>query len=114
MVHCSDKATQEDYSLTHKRSVHEGVKFSCDQCNYKAKWKSSLRKHIKSIHEGVKFPCNQCEYKATKNDTLLTHIRSVHLGVKFPLGCSLFEKNDLNLTDIKSCVLFTELGRIVV
>ena len=32
----------------------------------------------------------------------------------FPIGWSLFLKIDLNLMDIKSCVLFTELGRIVV
>ena len=30
------------------------------------------------------------------------------------IGWSLFLKIDLNLMDIKSCVLFTELGRIVV
>ena len=30
------------------------------------------------------------------------------------LGWSLFLKIDLNFMDIKSCVLFTELGRIVV
>ena len=32
----------------------------------------------------------------------------------YPLGWSLFLKVDLNFMDIKSCVLFTELGRIVV
>ena len=30
------------------------------------------------------------------------------------LGCSLFLKSDLNFMDIKSCALFTELGRLVV
>ena len=26
----------------------------------------SLLTHIKSIHEGVEFPCEQCDYKATQ------------------------------------------------
>ena len=32
----------------------------------------------------------------------------------YTLGCSLFLKSDLNFMDIKSCALFTELGRLVV
>ena len=47
--------------------------------------KGSLRKHIKTIHEGVKFPCEQCDYKATQKGDLLRHIKSKHQGVKFNL-----------------------------
>ena len=45
--------------------------------------------------------------------SIFIKICAVHLSV-CPLGWSLFLKIDLNLMDIKSCVLFTELGRIVV
>ena len=34
----------------------EGVKFACDQCDYKARMKWNLSRHIKSLHEGIKFP----------------------------------------------------------
>ena len=59
-------------------SKHQEVKFSCEQCDYKAVQKGHLLTHIKSIHEGVKFPCEQCDYKATQKGNLLKHINSFH------------------------------------
>merc|ERR1712082_589801 len=44
----------------HKESVHEGVKYQCNQCHYQATQQSSLKKHKESVHEGVKYQCNQC------------------------------------------------------
>ena len=46
----------------HNKSVHEGVKYPCDQCNYKATWSSTLQQHLKSVHEGIKYSCDQCNY----------------------------------------------------
>ena len=60
--------------LNHIKSVHQGVKFSCNQCNYKARQKGHLLRHRKSMHEGVKFSCDQCNYDATKKNSLLTHM----------------------------------------
>merc|ERR1711953_318395 len=31
------------------------------KCEFETKWTSYLKTHIKSIHEGKKFKCNQCE-----------------------------------------------------
>ena len=41
-------------------------RFNCDQCQSKFTEKHSLITHIQSIHEGVKYACNQCDYQATK------------------------------------------------
>ena len=35
-------------------------------------------KHNKSVHEKIKYPCNQCEYKATEKGHLKTHIELVN------------------------------------
>ena len=64
--------------LKHIKSIHEGVKFPCAQCDYTATDQNSLGRHIKSIHEGVKFPCDQCEFKATRKGNLLKHKKSRH------------------------------------
>ena len=68
------EGTQKGHLLSHIKSRHEGVKFPCDQCDYKATQKRILLTHIKSIHEGIKFPCDRCDYKATTKGNLLTHI----------------------------------------
>ena len=39
-----------------------GVKNGCDYCAYKATTKSRLQQHVKSIHEGVKYSCEFCDY----------------------------------------------------
>ena len=59
------------YTLLNNNMTNDGTP-------YKATWKSDLLKHIKSIHDGIKFPCDQCDYKATFKVNLLAHIRSKH------------------------------------
>ena len=48
---------------------------------YKAIEKSSLKTHVKSIHDGVKYSCEYCDYKATRKDNLQEHVKSIHDGV---------------------------------
>ena len=67
----------------HIQSVHEGLIYACDQCDYRARSKGCLKKHIQSVHEGLRFACDQCDYRATRKDYLTQHIRSVHEGVKY-------------------------------
>ena len=47
---------------THIKSIHEGQKFLCSNCEYK-----DLQRHIKSVHVGQWFPCmsniQHCDYK---------------------------------------------------
>ena len=60
-----DHCAKEQGSLRkHKQSLHEGVKYNCDQCSYQATEHCSLRKHKLSIHEGAKYNCDPCSYQA--------------------------------------------------
>ena len=40
---------------------------------------------IKSKHEGVKYLCEQCDYKATRCGNVLRHIEFKHEGVKYTI-----------------------------
>ena len=40
--------------------------FICDKCNYKGSSTQKLIIHKKSKHEGIKYLCDQCEYKSRK------------------------------------------------
>ena len=63
------------------KSIHDGVKFSCEYCEYKAATKRSLQNHVKSIHDGVKYSCEYCDFKATEKSNLQNHVKSIHDGV---------------------------------
>ena len=38
----------------------------------------SIKTHIQSKHEGIKYPCNQCDYRATTQSNFQRHIQSKH------------------------------------
>ena len=42
---------------------------------------SSLTIHLKSVHEGVIYGCNQCDYRATTQGNLTSHINLMHEGL---------------------------------
>ena len=76
-------ASQKTNLKRHKQSVHEGVKYPCNKCEYQATTKGALQRHQKSEHEGVKYSCNQCEYQAKEQDSLKRHQQSNHESVKY-------------------------------
>ena len=67
--------------VRHYRSIHEGVKFPCNQCDYHATDSGNLRKHIQYKHEGIKYPCYQCDYQAIQKNHLKRHIQSKHADI---------------------------------
>ena len=79
-----DYQANSQYQLTrHIQSKHEGVKYSCDKCDFQANRQENLKRHIQSIHEGIKYACDWCDYQAKRQDKLTKHINSKHEGVKY-------------------------------
>ena len=75
-------ATQQSHLITQQQTLHEGMQYSCDQCDYKSTHKSSLRRHQQSQHVGVRYDCDQCEYKATTQSDLRRHQQTQHDGMQ--------------------------------
>ena len=63
-------------------SAHGDVRYTCDQCDYKAIRKGDLKKHIDSVHRDVHYTCNQCDYKAKQKVNFNRHIDFVHGDVR--------------------------------
>ena len=63
--------------MRHIKTVHEGVKYPCTKCSYKATQTGDLQQHIKSVHEGFRYFCDQCDFKASHPSYLRTHLKSV-------------------------------------
>ena len=81
---CDRKYSSYSSLYSHKRSVHEGVKFDCSQCDYQTSHQSSLGRHIQKVHEGVKYACDQCDYQTSDQSLLPKHIKAKHEGVRYP------------------------------
>jgi len=64
---------------THYNSVHRGIVFPCDHCDYKATQKGHLKAHIQSLHgkTTVCF-CNLCDKKFSSKPSLRYHIYNYH------------------------------------
>ena len=52
----------------------------CPECQMKFTRSSSLMEHIRIQHEGIRYPCNQCDYKATKLYSLKFHMETKHIS----------------------------------
>ena len=75
----------------HKRALHEGVKFSCRQCNHQATTKRDLAQHENAEHggEGIQFLCMQFNHQANLKGNIVQQQRAVYEGIKYPCkNCS--------------------------
>ena len=66
-------------------SIHEGVNYSCNQCDSKFTQQGALKQHKMTVHEGVIYPSNQCDSIYTQQSHLKRHKKSVHESFKFVL-----------------------------
>ena len=61
--------------MSFAETIHEGIMYSYNQCDYQATRQVYLQGHIQSIH---KHQCNQCNYQGTQKGILQKHIQSKH------------------------------------
>ena len=101
----------EDFTK-HKRTVHDGIIYSCNQCKYKSKrfqeglaphmlkhgagswyncdqceFKAAQAKYIKNhrmvMHGSANYGCDQCNYRSTREFNLHHHMKAKHEGVRY-------------------------------
>ena len=80
---CGEMFTTKGAMTVHFKSIHQGVKYPCDLCDYQATQPSNLKAHIQKRHEGIRYPCDQCDYQAKTKTCLQRHIESQHEGVRY-------------------------------
>ena len=62
--------------LTHKKMKEP--KFKCDQCSKMFTTKAAMDRHSKGLHEGVRYSCDKCEYNAAQQQSLRFHKINYH------------------------------------
>ena len=76
---CDKFFTQERNMKMHVKVIHlRETILSCDQCEYTTLWKDSMHQHIKTKHEGVAYECHICLKSLSSQRQLQKHIEVVH------------------------------------
>ena len=71
-----EKATKEDLHKQEHLDEND-LKHLCSKCGKEFSQQSHLNIHIKSIHEGKKYDCKLCDFKASWSD-IAVHVKSEH------------------------------------
>lgn len=64
---------------TLKVSLMGDGKFPCAQCGNTFISLRTLKRHVQYAHEGVRYPCDGCDYKATTGSHLKRHWKNAHV-----------------------------------
>ena len=67
------KATKEENIETEVKPAKKCKKYSCKQCKLKFTVKFKLNRHKKIVHDGISYPCEECTYIATRQQCLKNH-----------------------------------------
>lgn len=60
------------------KPVH--LKFSCEHCNYRCRFRLGLEKHANTVHKDKKFRCEKCDYETAKLKNVKIHDKHIHVG----------------------------------
>ena len=63
-----------------------GVEYYLNQCNFQTSYTSYLRSHMQIRHEGQRYSCDYCEYRATKLKELERHKQCKHERILIVTG----------------------------
>ena len=61
--------------------LHDGINFTCKQCDHTTDQSESLMKHLKS-HRDIKYKCTRCEFISNKYH-LKSHIKAKHTEQRY-------------------------------
>ena len=53
--------------------------------SYQETKKCHLKSHIQSVHEGVTFDCEICNFKETRKGRFKSHVESVHVQLNIKI-----------------------------
>jgi len=77
-IDTSQFAIENMMTMTPTVSVDNNKEFPCDQCDYKATYACNLTSHKRTVHQGLYYSCSLCEYKSSRKDRLNKHYLNKH------------------------------------
>ena len=78
-IEISEEQRKEGKERKEKRTRNQGTRSGqCPDCEAVFYNKHTMMRHYKSVHEGIKYPCNECDYEATLRSNLKNHMEAMH------------------------------------
>ena len=84
----------------------EGAK--CDICDKQFVNKYVVKKHNNSVHEGLRFLCDHCDFLSSSKDNVRTHITCMHPNQELPVIYTSVKRKDLSIEQVKQEQQFTK------
>ena len=87
MISCGvcGKSVHKSQLKSHTEN-HQGVRYPCNNCDYKATTRGSLKKHCMRSHDGIKYFCDKCDHISNSQSYLRRHQRTEHENFRFFCG----------------------------
>ena len=79
---CQFSATRNVAMKHHVESVHEGIRYRCEQCRFVTEWERFLKVHMISKHTNMSLYCTEesCSFSTYRENLLQEHIELTHEG----------------------------------
>ena len=78
---CDFRTKSKVHATKHKAEKHNGIKYTCNECDYESEVLDELRNHQNgNKHQGMKYKCHSCKYRATLQSNLKIHFQAMHEG----------------------------------
>ena len=101
--------------VNHIKAVHEGLKLSCELCEFQTGYKRCLTEHVKIIHEGKLKHCKECSFTTKNRSSLSIHMTKHKLkenmwtAKKTRRQCSKCEYDSESVKEMKKHILENHL-----
>ena len=58
--------------------MNERKSLQCEDCDYRATKTDHLNRHVKSVHQGIRYSCPQCELTFGFKHGVTRHVKKMH------------------------------------
>ena len=72
---CKTKQKLENHTRTQNGII---ASYKCDKCEKTFKHSATLYSHKKIVHEKIRYACDECDKRFTKRSILNMHTKTVH------------------------------------
>ena len=75
---CQGVFRNRNHMMKHYRSEHEGIRYPCNFCDYRAKRLGHLKDHISAKHSEDIIKCDFCDFETKWKKQYRKHMKEYH------------------------------------